>query len=174
MGIIAGWLINKMYNDEILVVNVTLIGGFIVFFLAETIFLKYEMQVSGIMAIISIGVFMSAVGRTKINPEIEYNVHAFWRFLVFIAETSIYILAGVMVGCKVIKHNNLSRSTEEYWSVVWLYLMMNVVRVVSVGLFLPMLRKRGYGLDWKELMIMTYGGLRGAIGMSLAMIANQD
>lgn len=102
LGVVVGWVINKLYNDEILVVNITLMGGFIAFFLAETVLEEMGWAISGIMSIISIGVFMAAVGRTKINPEVEHNVHAFWHFLVFGAETTIFILAGVIVGQKVL------------------------------------------------------------------------
>lgn len=102
VGVLCGWLISKVYNDNISTVNVTLLGGFVSFFLAETVLERIGIPVSGIMAIIACGVYMSAIGRTKINPESEHSVHAFWHYIVFAAETTIFILAGVIVGNKVI------------------------------------------------------------------------
>mmetsp|Transcript_11742 Transcript_11742/g.5896 ORF Transcript_11742/g.5896 Transcript_11742/m.5896 type:complete len:89 (-) Transcript_11742:58-324(-) len=34
----------------------------------------------------------------------------------------------------------------------------------------PILKVWGYGIDWKEALVITYGGLRGAIGLTLALV----
>lgn len=33
----------------------------------------------------------------------------------------------------------------------------------------PALRKLGYGLSFKQLIVISYGGLRGAVGLLLAL-----
>jgi NhaP-type Na+/H+ or K+/H+ antiporter len=33
---------------------------------------------------------------------------------------------------------------------------------------------KGYGLSWKEVYVLAYGGLRGAIGICFALIVAQD
>lgn len=38
-----------------------------------------------------------------------------------------------------------------------------------VGVLYPLLRRFGYGLDWKESIILTWSGLRGAVSLSLAL-----
>jgi NhaP-type Na+/H+ or K+/H+ antiporter len=174
LGVIAGYVIKKLYNDEILVVNITLMGGFIAFFIAETVLESMGYAISGIMSIISIGVFMAAIGRTKINPEVEHNVHAFWHFLVFAAETTIFILAGVIVGQKVLLDPAGYIRPVDYSRLIGMYIIMNVGRLISLGTFYPMLKTRGYGLNYKEFFVIVYGGLRGAVGIAFAMIASSD
>ena len=36
------------------------------------------------------------------------------------------------------------------------------------------MRKVGYGLKWSEYFVLIYGGLRGAIGLALALIVAND
>ena len=35
----------------------------------------------------------------------------------------------------------------------------------------PLLKRTGYGISWDKLVVMTWGGLRGAISLSLALLA---
>lgn len=44
-----------------------------------------------------------------------------------------------------------------------------------IAIFSPILRHTGYGLSWQEGMVMTWGGLRGAVGLALALqVAHHD
>jgi hypothetical protein len=45
---------------------------------------------------------MSALGKTRINSETDHALHAFWNFGVWVAETIIFFLSGVIVGYKVL------------------------------------------------------------------------
>ena len=36
------------------------------------------------------------------------------------------------------------------------------------------LRKLGYGLSFKQLIVLTYGGLRGAVGLLLALVVDLE
>eukprot|EP00331_Platyophrya_macrostoma_P017204 CAMPEP_0176462354 /NCGR_PEP_ID=MMETSP0127-20121128/35212_1 /TAXON_ID=938130 /ORGANISM="Platyophrya macrostoma, Strain WH" /LENGTH=690 /DNA_ID=CAMNT_0017854245 /DNA_START=324 /DNA_END=2396 /DNA_ORIENTATION=- len=40
--------------------------------------------------------------------------------------------------------------------------------------FMPFLMKSGYGLTWRESLVVCYGGLRGALGLALALIVGVD
>jgi len=41
-------------------------------------------------------------------------------------------------------------------------------------MFWPILAKMGYGLTFKQVLLVTYAGLRGAVGMSLALMVSVD
>jgi sodium/hydrogen exchanger 10/11 len=44
-----------------------------------------------------------------------------------------------------------------------------------IALFSPILKHTGYGLTWREGTVMTWGGLRGAVGLALALqVAHHD
>lgn len=44
-----------------------------------------------------------------------------------------------------------------------------------IAIFSPILRHTGYGMSWKEGIVMTWGGLRGAVSLALALqVAHHD
>ena len=53
---------------------------------------------------------------------------------------------------------------------VALYLCMCCSRFLSIAVFMSKLKKLGYGLRWIEVFALTYGGLRGAVGIAFTLI----
>lgn len=49
-----------------------------------------------------------------------------------------------------------------------------VFRALTIALLYPILVKLGYGLTLKDSIVMTWGGLRGAVGLALALIVELD
>lgn len=43
-----------------------------------------------------------------------------------------------------------------------------------VFLMLPILSHLGYGLNWREAIVLAWGGLRGAVGLALALFVSLD
>ena len=75
-GVVFSIWLRKIIRDEVLTVTVTFVACYICFYFAEFTFFK----VSGILAIVSLGLFMSAFGKTSIYPESEHAVHVCWGF----------------------------------------------------------------------------------------------
>lgn len=46
---------------------------------------------------------------------------------------------------------------------------MQVTRLLAVAILWPMLSRTGYGLDWREGVVLVWAGLRGAVGLSLSL-----
>ena len=82
-GIIATEIIKLFKNDPILCYNITLVGCYLLYFTAEYVHLG--IHVSGIMALVSMGLYMAAFGRTKFSPESRERVHHIWKIYTFIA-----------------------------------------------------------------------------------------
>ena len=120
---------------------------------------------NGIITIVTIGIFLAAVGRSKINPEVELNLHTFWTFLVFLAQTIIFILAGIIFGHRVLVDSSGFIRVEDYNNLFLLYLIIYAVRLLSLLFFYPFLKNKGYGMNIKEFIIIVHGGLRGAISI---------
>ena len=62
-GMVATTLIKFFKNDPYLCYNTTLVGCYLVYFVAE--YVDIGIHVSGIMALVSMGLYMAAFGRTK-------------------------------------------------------------------------------------------------------------
>lgn len=54
------------------------------------------------------------------------------------------------------------------------FALMNACRLVMCLTLLPLLRRFGYGVTMKEFVVLVYGGLRGALGLCLALLVAVD
>lgn len=55
-----------------------------------------------------------------------------------------------------------------------LYLIVNVARFLGVFLFFPTLARGPYGISWRQAMLLSWGGLRGAVSLTLSMAVSQQ
>ena len=98
LGILFGFgvefLLHRIHNHYVLEVNVTICAAYICWYVAENTVL----HVSGILAIVFLGIWMSYSGKTKISAESEHALHHVWGYVGFGAETIIFMLAGMIVG----------------------------------------------------------------------------
>jgi NhaP-type Na+/H+ or K+/H+ antiporter len=63
-GFVMSYWIKRIIRDNVLSITVTVVGAYLCFWVAEFSFLK----VSGILSIVTLGLYMSAVGKRKIYP----------------------------------------------------------------------------------------------------------
>lgn len=52
--------------------------------------------------------------------------------------------------------------------------LMIIVRAIMVFTFLPFLKYFGYGMTNAEMWVLIWGGLRGALGLTLALMVAVD
>ncbi len=97
-------------------------------------------------------------------------MHSFWSYNVFVAETSIFLIAGVLVGANILKVEDQINQSGELLIIFYVYVIAMLARFVSIAVFMKWLRRIGDGMNWREVIIMTFAGLKGAIGVSLAML----
>ena len=57
---------------------------------------------------------------------------------------------------------------------VLFFLLMNVVRLLVTFISFPALKRMGYGLTIREALVLSYGGLRGTLGLALSLIVGID
>jgi NhaP-type Na+/H+ or K+/H+ antiporter len=91
--VLSAWL-KRIYNDSVLEVNITIFSSYLLFYVAENTGLK----VSGILAMVALGLYMNNRGKTKISSHSEAAVHHVWSYIGYITETVIFLLTGVIVG----------------------------------------------------------------------------
>jgi NhaP-type Na+/H+ or K+/H+ antiporter len=78
----------------------------------------------------------------------------------------LYGLSGFVVGA-VIAGSQIQ--AIDWASLVILYIWINIVRFIMVLTFYPALKHTGYGFSLKESLLLSFGGLRGAVGLTLAL-----
>ncbi|KAJ7235135.1 hypothetical protein O6H91_Y449000 [Diphasiastrum complanatum] len=89
----------------------------------------------------------------------------------YIANTIIFILSGVVIAESILRsHNNIEG--HDWLYLVLLYLFLQLSRAVVVIVLYPGLCYYGYGLNWKEAIILIWAGLRGAVALALSLSVN--
>ena len=100
-------------------------------------------------------------------------VHHVWSYIRFAAETLIFILTGIIMGQRA-RDESSGIGGLDYILVVGTYVGLHVIRFFIFLLCWPLLRVIGYGMDFKQLILCSYTGLRGALGMCLALLVAAD
>ena len=77
IGAIMSYWIKKTIRDSVLSVNITFVGAYLCFYLAEFT----DIRVSGILSIVTLGLYFSAVGKRRIYPESEHDLHSVWSYI---------------------------------------------------------------------------------------------
>ncbi len=163
LGLIIGWItiswVRRVFNDPMVEISVVIASAYLTFFVAE-----HFLHVSGVLGLVSFGLIMAGVGKTKISPEVEHFLHEFWELAVFIANTLIFIIVGLVIAQRTVFTAN------DFLILGIIYIGINVARAIVIFLLFPFMRKTGYGLTVKDSYILWWGALRGAVGLALALI----
>lgn len=93
-GWVMAWLLSRIHNEPILEANLTLCMPYVLFYIAE----NKQVHVSGILALVSMGLYMTNRGRTRISTESEEAIHVIWQYVGYAAETLIFLETGIVLG----------------------------------------------------------------------------
>lgn len=162
------WL-SRITKDKILVITLTIVSAYLTFFIAENV-----VMVSGLISVVVLGVFMAMYTKMRLPPEAGEMVHTIISFIQFCLESILFIITGVFIGKKFLVEGNNTLEESDYYKVVIFYVIMNVARYLMIIILLPLINKTGYPLNWKDTIILSYGGVRGALGLALALIIYKD
>ena len=161
----ASFVIHHTTDDSKIEISTIVIAVYGNFGIAE-IFLK----VSGIISVVTFGVFMASRGKYAISPTVESKLHATMGSLSHFSETAIFFVAGV-VSYSAIASEGVG--SKEVGNLFGLYGILHAIRIFVIHLCFTIMNKlgnAGYQHTWKECAIMTWGGLRGAVGLALGLL----
>jgi NhaP-type Na+/H+ or K+/H+ antiporter len=132
------------------------------FLMAETVFI-----VSGVLTVVTFGLWMSQTGKYIISPSSTELIENFNQVVAYNTEVIIFFIAGVVSFVSI-----YDGDIYDWINLAYCYVIIHLVRFTVVFFFYPIcLRHSGYNLKVKEALIIVYGGLRGAVGLALALIA---
>ncbi|KAJ0726654.1 putative cyclic nucleotide-binding domain, cation/H+ exchanger, cation/H+ exchanger, CPA1 family [Helianthus annuus] len=164
------WL-GFILDDTVIQITLTLAVSYLAYFMAQ----EGAADVSGVLTVMTLGMFYASVARTAFKGERQQNLHHFWEMVAYIANTLIFILSGVVIAEGVLRSDNILTHQENAWGyLILLYFLVQLSRVVVVGSLYPFLCYFGYGLDWKEAIVLVWSGLRGAVALSLSLSVKQS
>ena len=173
VGVAAGchaWLgLGAVAGDHIVQISVTLFACYLCFLVAE-----FEAEASGVLAVVVLGVSIGAFGRGFFTGETEHSLHHFWEMLTFVANTVLFILTGVIIAktTTVSTVEGTLSPSDLGWGLL-VYFEVLFARALIVGVLYPILRRCGYGLTPADAAVCVWGGLRGAVGLALALVVSE-
>lgn len=164
LGVVFGWLclwFITRSDDAVMQNSAILVSAYLTFFLAQN-----YLGVSGVIALVGYGLVITYYGRPRIAPEVNHFMQEFWELATYMANTLIFILVGVVIALQV------QASLMDFVVLFLVYIGINVVRMAMITLFYPVMKRSGYGLSKREALILCWGGLRGALGLTLALMVS--
>ncbi len=154
IGMLLGWLISqiiKNVDDPLIETTLTTVLAFGTYLIAE------QLEVSGILAVVSAGLVCGNVGPRGMSPTTRILVTNFWEYMAFISNSILFLLIGLVIDITELALKGLS--------ILLAILAVLLARAIIV-----------YGLSWlgrdipfKWRHVLFWGGLRGAISLALAL-----
>ena len=155
------WFITRINSEEMVQNSVIILAAYLTFILSQ-----YYLGVSGVIALVAFGLTVTYVGKPRLKPQVNTFMEHFWELLTYIANTLIFILVGVVIAEKV------DFSWGALGVLILIYIALNLIRFAMIMLLYPVMKRLGYGLTKRESVILTWGGLRGALAMTLALMVS--
>ncbi len=168
-GLLIGYALAKTYlfyatrrgvkGDAMLQSSVMIMLSYLTFILAQDIF-----KLSGVIALVAFGLVIAYHSSSKLSVTTQRFIKELWALMSYIANTLIFIIIGVIIAVKV------NFTLHDFVVMVTVYIGINIVRMAMIALLYPLLKRNGYGLSKRESLILTWGALRGALGLTLALM----
>jgi len=165
VGVIVVWMLDWFVkNDVAAQITLTLVAAFSCFLAAE----GTELKVSGVLATVFCGLYLSEWA--VFEEKNEQSLKTFWNEAEYIADTVIFVVSGLIVS-SVVWEGEIDGWDWAFLGMLFIFLQ--IIRFVMLLIAWPVLKsKRGYGKSWdyREMVVLTFSGLRGTVGLALALI----
>ncbi|CAD7695102.1 unnamed protein product [Ostreobium quekettii] len=177
-GFAASMWINYVYNDLVVEVAITIVTAYLTYFTADDL-----VGVSGVLATVALGITMAVMARPRLSPKAHEPMEVFWELMEYFANSTIFIYAGVEIAKKIyeveidVDSGDIEAGfiNKGDWGLsILLYLFLQLIRLLTIIMLYPFIMLSGYAVSWKDVLVMTWGGLRGAVGLALALIVDLD
>lgn len=153
--------ITKVHGDTMIQNSVIIVSAYLVFLLAQS-----YLNVSGVIALVFFGLAISYYGRLALKPRVNSFMNEFWELAAHLGNTLIFIIVGVVIALKT------DFTLNSFLLLGCLYIGLNLIRWVMILMLYPLLKRFGYGFSMRESVVLSWGGLRGALGLTLALMVS--
>lgn len=161
--------VRRRARDPSIQILITLITPFVAYIPAE------DMHVSGVLATVVVGMYLGTQTEGLIQPASRVSGTMFWRTLIFLLESSLFVLLGLELRAFV---GDMSGTHTVPWlagaaaAVVGAAIAIRLAWELGVSpliSFLPGKHSAYVRNPWRQRLVVGWGGMRGAISLAIAL-----
>ncbi|MEO7112776.1 MAG: sodium:proton antiporter [Polyangiaceae bacterium] len=154
VGLAATHVIKRI-DDPMIEITLTVIAAYGSFVVSE------EFQASGVIATVTAGMISGSFAAPRMSATTRVAVESFWEYIAFALNSMVFLLIGTAVSVGHLIHA---------WRPILLaFFAVTVGRAIVVFAATALLRPTRERIPWKWSVMLTWGGLRGALSMVLAL-----
>jgi CPA1 family monovalent cation:H+ antiporter len=158
IGALIGFSISRLtrrIHDPMIEITLTVIAAYGSFVAAE------EAHASGVIATVVAGILCGSDKAASMSAAALIAAESFWEYVAFALNSVVFLLVGLNV--------RLRDLAKEWFLVLIAFLSVLVARAVVVLAVSIVLHRTTERLPWRWGVLLTWGGLRGALAMVLAL-----
>jgi NhaP-type Na+/H+ or K+/H+ antiporter len=155
VGYVTSKVIEKIKNEFLIEVSITLAISYLVFIIGE------EINSSGIIAVVITGMILGNYGKSKFSPKVKHLLREIWEYLSFVANSLVFLMVGISFGLNIL--------LDSWQQIVVSYLIVTLGRaaaVYSIGILHNSFNKEN-AVPFKWLHVLWWGGMRGALPIAV-------
>ena len=150
-------------SDVMIQITITIVLAYLSFIISEN-----NAKGNGVLATVTAALIIAAYAWPSFaSPQAVRNV---WKAIEYTGSTIVFMLAGLVIGDNMYAFHNTYITGEMYGLIILMWLFIYSIRTAIMILFFPILSRIGYGLKLSEGVVMTWGGLKGAVAIALGLI----
>ena len=180
VGLAVGWVVRQVrrrVDDTPTEVAIALLSGYLAYLPAAAI------GVSGVLAAVTIGVYMGWYTPQLTNVQTRLSGDAFWEILVFLVNALLFALIGLQLH-DILDRLNVTGSLIA--DAAYVTAAVIVLRIIWVPVFTYVprflfrrVRERDPYPPWQAPAVISWAGIRGAVSLAAALalpstLANRD
>ena len=134
---------------------------------------EQSLHVSGVIAVLSAGMVTSWIVSVRLRPESRQFLNELWEYLSFVANSLIFLLVGI-ASAQILSE---VRGMQAVFSTLIIAIFAVLLsRLAVVFLFIPLVNRvhTAPTVGITEQAVLFWGGLRGAVGLALALSIEND
>jgi CPA1 family monovalent cation:H+ antiporter len=159
VGLAVSHVIGRV-DDPMIEISLTTIAAYGSFVVAE------ELRLSGVIATVSAGMLCGNIAPRGMGPATRVAVESFWNYVAFALNSLVFVLIGLEV--------HVGRLVSEWRPILVAFVAVIGGRAFVVFLATAFLRWTREAIPWRWSVVLTWGGLRGALSMVLALALDPE
>ena len=177
IGLAVGWVVRQVrrhVDDPPVEVAIAVLSGYLAYLPAAAA------GVSGVLAAVTIGVYMGWHTPELTNERTRLSGDAFWEILVFIVNALLFVLVGLQLR-RIVDSLSGTSSPRLTGYAALVCVTVILVRIVWVPIFtylprwaFPSIRVRDPYPPWQWPALLSWVGIRGAVSLVAALALPND